>query len=397
MPKLNHKRLAILSSHPVQYYAPLFREIAQALDTEVFFAHKATPEQQAAAGFGTVFDWDVDLLGGYSSSFLSNVAREPTASHFAGCDTPGIHQALSAGRFGALLVTGWHLKCYWQAVWAARRIGIPIMVRGDSQLGTPRGTAKRLVKEVAYPALLRLFDAALYVGQHSRAYYEHYRYPAHRLFHSPHCVDSQRFSTGATPEARSLLRQQLGLKPNDRALLFAGKLVPFKRPLDVVEAAAVLRSQGVSAQVIVAGSGPLEADMHQCAKGHGVPLHILGFQNQSRMPAAYSAADVLILPSSARETWGLVCNEALACGTPIVVSDAVGCAPDLASDGSAGRIFRLGDVKGLARSVGDLLMAAPREEAMRRLSDEHSLRAATDGVRSAFAHLTCDKSWAVQH
>jgi glycosyltransferase involved in cell wall biosynthesis len=384
----SRERLAILSSHPVQYYAPLFREMARSLDIEVFFAHKASPKQQAAAGFGTAFDWDVDLLDGYSSSFLRNVARDSGTSHFSGCDTPDVHQVLMAGRFRALLVTGWHLKSYWQGIWAAKRLGIPTMVRGDSQLGTPRSKAKSLAKEMTYPGLLRLFDAALYVGRNSRAYYEHYNYPARRLFRSPHCVDNDRFSAGATPEARLALRRQLGLTSDDRALLFAGKLVAFKRPLDVVEAAAVLRSQGIRAHVIVAGSGPLETDMRACAESRGVPLHLLGFRNQTEMPAAYAAADVLVLPSTGRETWGLVCNEALASGTPIVVSDAVGCAPDLAANSQVGRTFRLGDTVELARKVAELLLAPPSIKALRHASESHSLAIAADGVETAFRHLT---------
>jgi glycosyltransferase involved in cell wall biosynthesis len=371
----------------VQYYAPLFREIARSLDIEVFFAHKASPKQQAAAGFGTAFDWDVDLLSGYSSLFLRNVARNAGTGHFAGCDTPDIHKLLAAGKFSALLVTGWHLKCYWQGIWAAKRLRIPMMVRGDSQLGTPRSKSKAFAKEVVYPGFLRLFDAALYVGKHSRTYYEHYRYPSDRLFSSPHCVDNARFSADATLEAREALRQQLGLMPDDRALLFAGKLVSFKRPLDVVEAAAVLRAQGMPAHVIVAGSGPLEAEMRLCAASRKVPLHLLGFQNQTKMPAAYAAADVLVLPSDGRETWGLVCNEALACGTPIVVSDAVGCAADLATDDQVGQTFSLGDTTELAHKVAAMLLASPAGEALRLTSENYSLTAAAGGVVNAFLHL----------
>jgi glycosyltransferase involved in cell wall biosynthesis len=385
-------RLAVLTSHPIQYYAPLFREMARSLDIEVFFAHQATPEQQAAAGFDTPFDWDVDLFDGYPSSFLRNVARDPDVGRFSGCDTPGIGRALASGRFGALLVTGWHLKCYWQGIWAAKRLGIPTIVRGDSHLGTPRGAIKRLVKEGIYPRLLRLFDAALYVGQHNRRYYQHYRYPGDRLYCSPHCVDVTRFSAGATPQARASLRARLGLRPSDRAILFAGKLVAFKRPLDVVEAAAVLRSQGYSMHVIVAGSGPLESEMRLRAKARDVPLHLLGFQNQTQMPAAFAAADALVLPSTGRETWGLVCNEALACGTPIVVSDAVGCAPDLAADNIVGRTFPLGDVAALASAIAALLRAPPRADAIRQVCDRHSLAAAVEGLTAATTHLIAKRT-----
>ena len=96
-------RLAILASHPVQYYAPLFRELAQRLDLTVFYAHSATDMDQARAGFGVGFSWDVDLLSGYEHVFLDNVARNPGLGRFSGVDTPEIGHRLREGRFDALL------------------------------------------------------------------------------------------------------------------------------------------------------------------------------------------------------------------------------------------------------------------------------------------------------
>jgi glycosyltransferase involved in cell wall biosynthesis len=375
-------RLAVVTSHPIQYYAPLFRTLAREIDLHVFFAHRSTPEQQAAAGFGQAFDWDVDLTGGYAHSFLRNVADDPGPHHFAGCDTPEIGERLKAGRFDAVLLLGWHLKSLLQALWAAKRLGVPAMVRGDSQLDTPRSPLKRLVKAAAYPVFLRQFDAALYVGERSRAYYAHYGYPERRLFASPHCVDNAWFAARATPAARAELRDRLGIARDAPLVLFAGKLLPFKRPLDVVEAVATLRRDGLPAEVLVAGSGALEGEMRARAAELGAPLHMLGFQNQSAMPAAYAAADVLALPSES-ETWGLVCNEALACGRPIVVSDAVGCAQDLAADGRAGRIHRLGDTADLAAALAEVLRRPPAAADITERADRHSLEAAAAGVIAA--------------
>src|SRR5262249_53545311 len=154
---------------------------------------------------------------------------------------------------------------------------------------------KRLFKEAAYPAFLGLFDAALYVGERNRAYYTHYRYPDARLFRSPHCIDTQRFAGAATPVVRNALRSRLNAGPDSKLVLFAGKLVAFKRPLDLVGAVALLRTQGLDAQVLVAGAGSLEGAMRDRAHDLGVPLHLLGFQNQTAMPQAYAAADALVL------------------------------------------------------------------------------------------------------
>lgn len=381
-------RLAILASHPIQYQAPLFRALAERSDIHVFFAHRATPREQAEAGFGTEFEWDLDLTEGYGHSFLSNRATTPGTDRFSGCDTPDIGHRLAAGRFDALLMTGWRLKADIQGVIAARRLRIPVIVRGDSHLDTPRNRIKRAVKRIAYPGLLRAFGAALYVGRRNRAYYEHYRYPEDRLFFSPHCVDAARFAAGATERARVELRARLGVGAEEKIALFAGKLVDFKRPLDLVDAAAIARAQGLSVRVAVAGAGPLEDELRARADAARVPLHILGFRNQTEMPAAYAASDVLALPSTGRETWGLVCNEALACGRPIVVSDAVGCAPDLAADGDVGRIFPLGDAHAFAAALSGVLRAPPTAQAIRELSDRYSLSAACDGILRAVEHVT---------
>ena len=140
------------------------------------------------------FDWDVDLLSQYGHVFLRNIARKPGLDAFPGCDTPDIGRRLAEGHFDAVLVMGWHLKSFVQALVAAKRLGMPVLSRGDSQLQTQRSALKKAAKAFAYPAFLRLFDAGLYVGERSRAYWRHYGYPSTRLFFSPHCVDAQWFA-----------------------------------------------------------------------------------------------------------------------------------------------------------------------------------------------------------
>lgn len=355
-------RLAILASHPVQYYAPLFRALAQRLDLTVFYAHDATAQDQARAGFGVGFNWDVDLLSGYEHVFLANVARNPRLDRFSGVDTPEIGQRLREGRFDVLLLKGWYLKSLIQGLFAAKRLGIPVMVRGDSHLDTPRSALKIAAKRILYPFFLRWFDAALVVGKRNRAYWEHYGYPNERIFDAPHCVDNIFFAARAMAPARALLRERLGIAPEAKVVLFAGRLVSFKRPVDVIEAAALVRENGMKVQVLVAGTGALESALRELARDLNVPLHMLGFCNQSEMPGAYAAADVLVLPSGGNETWGLVVNEALASGTPTLVSDAIGCAPDLAEVLGPQAVFRLGDVIDLSEKLRTILLTPPNRD-----------------------------------
>jgi glycosyltransferase involved in cell wall biosynthesis len=378
-------RLAVVASHPIQYYAPLYRELAKRCDLMVFFAHRATPVDQAKSGFGIGFDWDVDLTSGYAYALLQNVAERPGLDRFVACDTPEIGSRLRGEHFDAVLVHGWHFKTYLQTMLAAKRLGLPLLVRGDSHVATPRPALKKALKAVGYPLFLRLFDAALYVGVRSRLYWNHYGYPRARLFFSPHCVDSGWFAARATAGARRDLRSQLGIAADTKVALFAGKLVPFKRPLDLVAAANRMKREGEEIEIIVAGAGSLEAEMNAAAHATGVSIHALGFCNQTKMPPAYAAADVVVLPSDARETWGLVANEALACGRPVILSDAVGAAPDLAADATAGRVFPVGDIAALAEALHAVLSSPPALEKIAAKSRAYSLAAAADGIEAALS------------
>jgi glycosyltransferase involved in cell wall biosynthesis len=376
--------LAVAASHPIQYQAPLYRELARRLDLTVFFAHRALPADQAKAGFDVDFEWDSNVLDGFHHVFLPNRARRAGLDRFGGCDTPDIGARLAAAQCDALLVQGWHLKAYLQAVAAAKRLRLPVLARGDSHLLTPRPMLKQAAKAIAYPAFLRLFDAALYVGQRSRAYWTHYWYPKSRMFFSPHCVDTAWFAERATAAARAQMRARLGIAPDVKVLLFAGKLVPFKRPLDLIAATAALQQQMGNAAVLVAGSGALDHELRAAAQRQHVPLYQLGFRNQSEMPAAYAAADVLVLPSNGNETWGLVTNEALACGRPIVISDAVGAAPDLADD-VVGHVFPVGDVAAMAQAIRAVFDAPPAPHLIAAKARAYSPAAAADGVEEALA------------
>jgi glycosyltransferase involved in cell wall biosynthesis len=342
------KRIGFLVSHPIQYYAPIFRELAGRCDLTVFFAHRQTAEQQARAGFGVAFDWDVDLLSGYDSHFLVNVARQPSTDRFAGCDTPGIADEIARGRFDAFVVPGWALRSYWQAVRACRRLGVPVLARGDSQLGMQRNGALRIAKALVFSRLLRRFDGFLYVGQRNREYLLHYGVPAQRLFFSPHCVDNDAFAA-----ASSGIRRPEGR----RRVLFVGKLIGRKHPADLLHAVARLHERPL--QIAFAGAGEQEPELRKIASASSVDADFMGFVNQSELPAAYASADVLVLPSDGKETWGLVVNEAMACGIPAVVSDLVGCGPDLIDPGQTGATFPFKDVAALASAIESVLALDP--------------------------------------
>jgi glycosyltransferase involved in cell wall biosynthesis len=224
-------------------------------------------------------------------------------------------------------------------------------------LTTARGLLKRAAKAVAYRILLNAVDGHLYVGESNRDYLRHYGVADERLFYVPHIVDDAWFGARAAVAredgSAAQLRQELGVVDDATTVaLFVGRLVASKRPLDFVEAVShVSRDRKIVG--IIAGSGPLESQVRERIAALNAPVRLAGFVNQSRLPALYAASQMLVLPSDASETWGLVVNEAFACGVPAVVSDAAGCARDLIEP-LTGATYPAGDTAALAGEIRSL-------------------------------------------
>lgn len=390
-PEMKRKimRIGILTSHPIQYQAPLFRALAKEVDLTLYFAHRQTAAGQAKAGYGVSFEWDVDLLSGYSSVFLQNRSKNPNVFSFAGCDTPEIADIIKAGRFDAFIVTGWYLKCYWQAIRACRRHGVPVLVRGDSQLSSPRSYLKRITKEVVYRWVMKQFDGFLYVGQRNLEYLTHYGARLERCFFSPHFIDVDWFHERSrlTQVERRAIRRELGAAEDETMLLFVGRLVEIKRPADLLVAAAKLKGQGLAVRPVFVGSGPLEQFLRKQARQMKLEATFAGFRNQTEMPPIYAAADLFVLPGE--ETWGLVVNEAMACGMPAVVSAASGCAPDLIDEESTGKTFVTGNPNDLADAIKLMLPKLHSESSLQAIQAKMATYSVTNAVVGIHEAISC--------
>lgn len=350
------RRLAIITTHPIQYQVPWFRRLAQGgeIDLTVFFCMLPDARQQGD-GFGVEFQWDVPLLEGYPYRVLNNVARQPSLTAFSGCDTPEVGEIVKRGGYDAVLVNGWVVKSCLQALWACRRHGIPCIVRGESNALRPRAWHKRLVHRL----LLSQYSAFLAIGKANREFYLQNGVRASRIFMTPYGVDNAWFSSHAAGvrDLRADIRRQWGIDPDAFVFLFSGKLIPKKRPLDIIRAMAEVRDNAAvkkKAHLLVAGDGALRGACVELARTLQIPVTFAGFLNQQAMPRAYVASDCLVLPSDNGETWGLVVNEAMASGLPAVVSDQVGCHPDLIVQGKTGFVFPCGNIQALSRCLADM-------------------------------------------
>jgi glycosyltransferase involved in cell wall biosynthesis len=356
-------RLAIFTSHPIQYQAPYFRALAATgrVSPTVFFGSRHGLDVSLDVGFGTAFKWDAPLLDGYEHLFLENVARRPDVSRFTGVRAAGLRDALGRGRFDALLVLGWQTMAHVQAVRAAWELGLPVLMRGESTLqrapGTGvRGVARRLlwipVRQRLYRAAFDRVAAFLVIGTRNRDYYRSFGVSDDKCYWAPYGVDNGWFALAepARSLARERVRRRMGVTDDTVVFASSAKLIARKRPADLIEAVALARAEGVAAHALFIGDGEARSALERRAVEEGVSdaTTIAGFVNQAELPAWYAAADALVLPSDARETWGLVVNEAMAAGLPVVVSDAAGCSPDLVQEAANGFTYPCGDVDALA-------------------------------------------------
>jgi len=179
------------------------------------------------------------------------------------------------------------------------------------------------------------------------------------------------------------------MDPDAIVFAFSGKFIEKKRPMDFVRAIQLARQRSERVHGLMVGDGPLRASCQEFAQNHDIPVRFTGFLNQSQIASPYAACDALVLPSDGGETWGLVVNEAMACGRPAIVSDKVGCGPDLVIPGQTGAIFPLGDVEALANAMIEVTQDPVRlawmsANANRKIQD-YSVPRAVDGVVQCLA------------
>lgn len=333
-------------------------------------------------GFGENFSWDIPLLGGYPHRFLTvNKNWRLGNRKLLGVRLREPLQPLIA-RTGTKVVwtQGWQTLAYWQAVWQARRAGAQVWLRGESNdLSGLGGWLRRSAKAVALAALFRRVNHFLCIGSANRRLYRKYGVPDLRLHQAPYCVDNARFAAEAKKfrAMRKKIRLKWNIPETAFCVLFCGKFMRKKRPLDVVAAAKTLQAaqdkKGEDAaskplHLLFVGSGDLGGALRaECLVRWDVEASattttgeleeskpsasFAGFLNQGEIAEAYAAADCLVLPSDTGETWGLVVNEAMASGLPCIASNACGCAEDLVAPVDRNCVFQLGDIGGLAAAI----------------------------------------------
>jgi glycosyltransferase involved in cell wall biosynthesis len=354
-------RVAIVATHPVQYYAPIFALLARRRQVEikVFYTWGEAALNKYDPGFGREIAWDIPLLQGYEFEWVENTASDPGSHRFRGIVNPGLTAQISAWRAEALLVFGWAYQSHLKLILHFHG-KLPVYFRGDSTLIDERRGIRSLFKTFFLKWVYRHVDCAFYTGRLNREYFIKYGMADDQLVFAPHAVDNERFSADRTVEAKQL-RQSLGIAAHDIVILFAGKLEEKKAPLFLLDAFLMLNKPDV--HLLFTGDGELKETLLQ-KSARQQHVHFLPFQNQTDMPVVYQCCDLYCLPSKGPgETWGLAVNEAMACGKAILVSDRVGCAADLVAEEN-GAIFSSGSIGELTAALKKLVSSRARLDQM---------------------------------
>jgi glycosyltransferase involved in cell wall biosynthesis len=374
-------KIAAFLSHPIQYFTPLWQELSRrpGVELTVYYFSRQGLDHSHDPGFGVSFAWDIDLLAGHHSEFLPR--RWPTVD--ARDSRP---RALNAGLYGALslgwdavFIAGYVHANNWLIIAACQHLEIPVMCWADSTLHphADKSWSRRLAKRALLSRFVPRISAFLAAGGHTRAYFEHYGASPDRIFIVPCAIDVLRFRqtvAASNADQRDQLRTRLGIPRDKRIVMFCGKLVDWKRPLDVVAAVRALQRSDTVA--VVVGDGPVRESLERA--GGAV---LTGFVNQRDLPLVLALADVLVL-SSSFEPYGAVVAEAQAVGVPAVVSDACGCygPGSVVQDGVSGLVYPVGDVSALTQRLSTLL----GDDVLRRtMSEQARLQAETQSARSA--------------
>lgn len=368
-------RMGVLLSHPVQYFSPLFQKLSQCPRLDMLVYYGTTPVARDEQ-FGVDVRWDVPLFECYKSVILRNHAWRPRlATHFWGVVNWGLPAVLRRDRPDVLIIHGWAYFSYVLGFLAAKTLGIKVWLRTESpwnqqcQRGGWRGRLKRILLGAL---LVRRADCCLYVGAENRRFYEAMGVPGSKLVPTPYGVDNERFRVVHAELAprRATIRREMGIPDDATVFLFMGKLIAKKRPLDLLQALGKVGPGAGRRHLLVVGDGELRLACEAYAGKHGLPVTFAGFRNQTEIGWYYTAADVLVLPSGTGETWGLVVNEAMNFDLPVVVSDLVGCAPDLCREGENGFQYPCGDINALAGKLRWMIDNPAERQAMGRRSSD---------------------------
>lgn len=357
---MSTRSVVFLNSHPIQYFAPLYQQMAKdpEIDLELVYCSDETLKGATDKQFGVQVIWDIPLLQGYNYRFLKNRSFRPSIfKGFWGLMNTGIIRYLFRKKKSVVIVHGWAYFTHVLTLIVARLAGHRVCLRAETPLNQELKKS-RLVTPLKHLYLRFLFlfvDRFLYIGTQNKLFYRHLGVKGRRLVFTPYSVDNARFSAIAASVTKEQAREMIHLPAGKKIFLYSGKYIGKKRPMDLLHAFREIQDQ--QAFLVMVGDGELRPVMEQFIRDNGLSDRVLltGFVNQSQIPYYYAAADFFVMCSGLGETWGLSVNEAMNFGLPVIISDTCGAAGDLVVEQENGYVYPTGDVARLSRCMRDML------------------------------------------
>jgi glycosyltransferase involved in cell wall biosynthesis len=394
---MTKRKIAIVSTHPIQYNAPWFKLLNQRENVvvKVFFTWSQSQESVSDHKFGKEIKWDIPLLEGYSYEFVENKAKDPGSHHFMGIKCPRLIDSIKTFSPDVILVFGWNFISHFN-VMRYFKGKIPIWFRGDSTLLDEQPGIKTQLRRIALRFVYRYVDKSLYVGKANKAYFLKHGLKEQQLLYVPHAVDNNRFkgTNSSYDKKANLWREELGYNVEDVVVVFAGKFETKKQPeflLHAIQEANNFRNLPLKALFV--GNGELETRLKEIAE-KDKNIQFLPFQNQSKMPIVYRLGNVYCLPSKGPgETWGLAINEAMASCRTVIATDKVGSSQDLIKHNVNGFIFTHNQPVELVSILVDLNRETLNEKSIIAYNniDSWSYEALVDNVYKALTSIKNSK------
>ncbi len=348
-------KLAILNTHPIQYFAPLYKELAKEnnIDLTVLYCSRWGVEEYIDPQFKKSIKWDIPLLEGYNYKFLKNFRNTQSVNKFFNLINFEIIPELMRNKYDVLWINGHNNLTNLIAVITAKLIGTKLLMRAETQLYVEPIRIKKLLRKPVMKLFYKLFNGFLFIGTRNKEYYKYLSIPDNKLFLVPYSVNNEFFMSKVEEAKNKIdeLKVKYGINNNHINILYASKLLKRKNPIDLLKAFELVRQTIDNVNLLFVGAGEEEDNLKRYVSKNKIDnVYLLGFLNQSELPDVFAIADIFVLPAI-NEQWGLIINEAMCAGLPIITTDVVGAAPDLVKDGINGFIFKACDVNQLAEKL----------------------------------------------
>jgi len=367
-------KLAVLNTHPVQYFAPLYMRLAQnpLMNLTVYYCSAQGSLSYYDPGFGKQYQWDRPLLEGYRSVFLKNLKRKDKVGDFFSLINVGIIKEIYKNNYDAIWLHGYSYFTHFIAFVISRFLKIPVFMRGESHLYLKRPHWKQKLHKIIISKIYKNCDALLAIGSRNKEFYISYGVDIKKIFHVPYVVDNDFFISNSRKkkEEASKVREDFGLDSQTPIILYASKFIERKKPHHLLEAFHLLQKKNVNAALCLVGSGPYEIQLEKYIEDNKIKnVYFFGFKNQTELPLYYALGDIFVLPSS-NEPWGLAINEAMCAGLPIIANKEIGAVADLVKEGVNGFLYSEGDILALSEYLEKLIKDVGVREAMGKKSLE---------------------------